>query len=185
MANKPAVFRQNISLSADLKRRMDKVGDQVNWSAIASAAFEAKLGEIAAAKEKRDMNDLVQRLRAAKADSKSKAWKQGEEAGRDWVENHADADGIMRLERWVEGASDWIDEIESGNVNLADVIRGDDRDSYEANDHDFWQVAFAAISGDRVYYSDEIQASAIKNTDFACGFVNGVMRLWDDVKDQL
>jgi hypothetical protein len=50
----------NIWVPDDLKRRMDKVKKAgVNWSQVASRAFEVKLGEIAAQKEKKAMSDVV------------------------------------------------------------------------------------------------------------------------------
>jgi len=40
------VTRTNISIPADLKRRMDKVSEGVNWSALACRAFEDKVAEM-------------------------------------------------------------------------------------------------------------------------------------------
>jgi hypothetical protein len=63
---KPGIYRTTISISADLKRRIDKAGEDVNWSAIAARAFESKLADIAAKKEKKNMDDVIQRLRASR-----------------------------------------------------------------------------------------------------------------------
>ena len=38
---------QSVSVTPELKARMDKVKQKVNWSAIACRAFEAKLSELA------------------------------------------------------------------------------------------------------------------------------------------
>lgn len=46
MAKKPTTYRQIVSIPANLKERMDKVADQVNWSAVAARAFEEKLKEL-------------------------------------------------------------------------------------------------------------------------------------------
>ena len=44
---RPTKFtRTSISLPAELKRRMEAMGDDANWSAVAVAAFEAKLREM-------------------------------------------------------------------------------------------------------------------------------------------
>jgi hypothetical protein len=48
-------FRTTITVPADLKRRMDAVTEEVNWSALAASAFEAKLTEIAKKKEAKKM----------------------------------------------------------------------------------------------------------------------------------
>jgi hypothetical protein len=53
--DKPRFFRTTITVPADLKRRMDAVKEEVNWSALAASAFEAKLAEIAKKKEIKKM----------------------------------------------------------------------------------------------------------------------------------
>ena len=63
----PSFFRQTVSIPIVLKQRMDKVAEPVNWSAEAGRAFEAKLAEISSRKEKQNMADVIQRLRASKA----------------------------------------------------------------------------------------------------------------------
>ena len=45
MKKKRPSVRTNISVPADLKCRMEKVEDDVNWSALACRAFEAELGQ--------------------------------------------------------------------------------------------------------------------------------------------
>lgn len=46
MAEKLTYYRQCVSISAALKKRMEKIADQVNWSSVAARAFEAKLEEM-------------------------------------------------------------------------------------------------------------------------------------------
>ena len=48
------------------KERMNAAGKGTNWSAVACRAFEARLAEIAAAKKKKDIEDVVQRLRGSR-----------------------------------------------------------------------------------------------------------------------
>ena len=48
---KSNIYRLCLSVTKDLKRSMDKVAGQVNWSAVAAEAFEIKLAEIASAKD--------------------------------------------------------------------------------------------------------------------------------------
>src|SRR5437879_3439244 len=55
MMAKPRSFRTTITVPADLKRRMDAVDEEINWSALAASAFEAKLAEIAKKKELKKM----------------------------------------------------------------------------------------------------------------------------------
>lgn len=40
------IYRLTVSVKTDLNRRMNEFKDEVNWSAVAAAAFEEKLAEI-------------------------------------------------------------------------------------------------------------------------------------------
>jgi hypothetical protein len=61
------------------------VTEDVSWSAVACRAFEAKLAEIAARKEQRTMDDVIQRLRASQQKDEDEAYRDGHELGREWV----------------------------------------------------------------------------------------------------
>src|SRR5262249_17454354 len=58
------VVRMNISVPRDLKACMDEV-DSVNWSAVASQAFRAKLRALESRRGVRSLDDVIARLRAA------------------------------------------------------------------------------------------------------------------------
>jgi Sec-independent protein translocase protein TatA len=72
---RPYFARTTITIPNDLKRRMDKLPEQVNWSGLACQAFQAKLAEIEAKKERamptnvltgNEKEKLLKRLRPAK-----------------------------------------------------------------------------------------------------------------------
>lgn len=90
-------MRQSIYVGKDLKARMDAVKDPPNWSEIACRAFEAALGEIAAKKERKTMQDVVQRLRASKAKMQSDSESKGAKEGRNWASNKASFEQLKRL----------------------------------------------------------------------------------------
>ena len=96
---KPSVARTSVSLPAGLKRRMDKVKEPVNWSALACRAFENELADIASKKEKKDMNDVVDRLRSSLRGNEEKAYKEGFAFGQWWASHRAEASFLQRLER--------------------------------------------------------------------------------------
>ena len=62
MAKKTGVTRTSISVLRDLKKRMNKVKEPVNWSGIACRAFEIHLGDITAKKEHKKMSDVIMNL---------------------------------------------------------------------------------------------------------------------------
>src|SRR6266511_2526827 len=99
MKKKSKVYRTTISIPEDLKHRMDGVEEPVNWSGVAGRAFETELAEIAARKERKTREDVIQRLRASKQRATDAQYRDGEAAGRHWAEHNAEADELMRLAR--------------------------------------------------------------------------------------
>src|SRR5262245_16856118 len=84
-------FRTTITVPQDLKNRMDAIKEDVNWSALACQAFEAKLGEIAAKKARLTMNNAaaIERLRALKRKENEQNYVRGEELGCGWAKAEA------------------------------------------------------------------------------------------------
>lgn len=123
----------NVYVSEDLRRRMDKAKD-VNWSRAASQAFEAELAEIAARKVRKNMDDIVTRLRVSKQECETQDEKRGRDAGERWARNMAEWD---ELERVVDFADKMSPYEENPNVRqLYSVITDEsdpenwDRDSF-------------------------------------------------------
>jgi hypothetical protein len=159
---------------------MEAVEVPVNWSAVACRAFEDKLAEIATQKEKRDMTDIVARLRASKRQSEDTHYKEGFEIGREWAGDTAEADDLQRLERWKERCGwEWgecFDNDPRRSCTVADLVAQNiwpDDDLTLPSSDEFWEQAL----GDNT--------SAKDNPSFVKGFVEGALALWDEVKDQL
>src|ERR1035441_5723797 len=91
--------RTTISISDDLKKRMDRIKEPVNWSAVAAQAFELKLGEIAHHRKEKTMEHVIERLRASKIQSGSNAEKQGREVGIGWAKEAAEFNELRRLSK--------------------------------------------------------------------------------------
>src|SRR4051812_46380765 len=103
--------RINVSISDDLKRRMDEVddgGERVNWSALASQAFEAKLAEIITKRGAKNMRDVIARMRALKNTGGRGDGDQsrGREAGTNWAKNTADPSQLERLDELINGVDE-------------------------------------------------------------------------------
>src|SRR4051794_7369221 len=98
------VYRTTISIPQDLKEQMDAVKDQVNWSAVAARAFQAKLFEIQARKAKSmSKEDVVKRLRALQEQEGEEEYAEGKQAGREWAERQAKPRELRRLADYIEG----------------------------------------------------------------------------------
>jgi hypothetical protein len=174
--------RQNIAIPANVKRRMDRVREPVDWSAVAAQAFEAKLDELAAGIEGRMLHEVIERLRASKAQLQNGDFREGRIAGRKWAEKHADARQLLRLARWrdrtghawedcfitVRGQAFCAGEIFAGTIIGEDANRQSMRD--------FWTSALPNYDKRHGRYT---------NDDFVRGFAEGALDVWDRVKDKL
>lgn len=171
--------RVSIYVPADLKRRMDKTKEDVNWSALACDAFKAKLGELAQRKDTKNMSDVIERLRATEEAESSEAQKDGLEHGRDWVERSARVPELRKLrtlmvDKCNGDLADWLSESSaySNSERLALAILGLKTDRHGARE--FWKEAI----GDADYVR-------IDDVDWLEGFVDGALELWEQLESQL
>jgi hypothetical protein len=94
----------NLYVPDELKTRMDRVGNQVNWSSVAQAAFTRELASHPTMEEPR-MSAVLERLKASKAEQVDGVVAAGFAAGRTWAETVADYLTLKRV-----GEFDWTDE---------------------------------------------------------------------------
>ena len=168
--------RMNISVPDKLKRRMDKAKEPVNWSAIASAAFEVKLGEIAQRKANKKMADVIQRLRASKVKAGSDAAARGFKDGRQWATHSAEAPHLQRLDEWQaarsEGQGIPIEDAYGPGEHLYFAIEPDQHGDRRAA-CDFWE----GVVGDNI--------SGSGDEDYVNAFVEGALELWGEVVGEI
>lgn len=179
MAKKAGFVRTTISVPADLKKRMDKISEDVNWSALACQAFEGKLAEVISKKGAKDMEEVLARLRESERQSASDATKAGYEAGQEWVKHHAQVSELRRLDkywhsvgendRWVLFAASDTPGVSGPPAweSLAEAVQPD------GDAKEFWEV----LLGDDIEQADD--------SDFMKGFFDGAFELWADLKRKL
>jgi hypothetical protein len=176
------VVRMNISVARDLKARMDAASASVNWSAVASAAFGAKLLELDGEKETATMDDVIARLKAADEADNNEQRQRGVAAGARWAKDYARPRQLRRLHKEAVDAQHGLDYelgvFDNGMnqgiaVGLYGVILGaEDFDRDDAKN--FWQEA---IGDDGHELMDDF--------DFASGFCDGALDVWEKVADKL
>jgi hypothetical protein len=177
------IFRTTVSVPLDLKERMDTVAGQVNWSQVAVRAFEEKLAALAAAKKEKTMADAIQRLRASKLRDEDAEYQTGENAGREWAENMAEARELRRLEKLLDGpaaSDDWTwDDDSWDECGVASYVLGvmlnlkDDDGHYRADpmhSAGFWK---------------EILEDKYPDGSLIEGFVEGAVAFWREVEEQM
>jgi hypothetical protein len=166
--------RRMISVPAKLHECMEQY-TEVNWSSVACHAFELKLGELAQAKEEKNMSDVVARLRASKLKADSESYGYGVEDGKKWSNDYAEVAELERLERFNE-TSPWNDRFSDSKfpgLELLTVIVGDGGDRPDYRDSlEFWEGNDA---------SEEWQ----NNTEYVHGFAMGAIEVWNKAKNQI
>jgi hypothetical protein len=205
---KSGVVRTNISIPRDLKARMEKV-EGVNWSAVASEAFEEKLLNLASKQEVKGMDDLIARFKAAAELEANEDYQLGHRAGEEWATQKATPRQLRRLQALADdpkcSLTEWLNDVAADGMTkevmneLADsptiapqlavagalpystvMKTGIGRSLYwclfpekTRNVRDiesFWMWAI------------EAGPTAIENHDFARGFVEGALRVWEKVR---
>jgi hypothetical protein len=180
------IQRVTISIPSALRDRMEAVKGQVNWSAVAARAFDAKLLELELAAKRGHMQkqDIVKRLKATK-DNDTEDYEDGKAAGQQWAAEEATAKELERIARyirrmeagqgsshvawWHVGAPQWR---VSPTHEFAYAAQPKYKDDPSAAD-DFWQAAL----GD--------DAERIEDPDFFHGFGDGVVEVWNEVQADL
>lgn len=159
-----------ISIPEHLKVRMDRVGGRVNWSAVARAAFEAKVADLAARERMMTMQDIAMRLRSTLDRDEDDDFRAGEQIGSTWAARFADAKELERLQIVDAGTphplfSDDDSSAYSPGEHLVFVVRPDfDGDRGAA--HDFWSD-----------FGPDSEEGATR-ASFVNGFVEGALSVW-------
>jgi hypothetical protein len=175
---KLGTVRTTISIPTDLKRRMDEQAKSVNWSQVACHAFEGMLASIASRKEKLEMSDVIQRLRASTHASNDQEFNSGFSAGQQWAEREAAASDLKRLDGFhFQARHDWSTFFDSNAGSSAYTtaerlytVFNPDADPRDAGE--FW----CPIVGEgKEHESDQ----------WVRGFAEGALNVWWKVKDQL
>ena len=160
--------RMNIYVSDDLKERMDNAEESANWSQVASRAFEIELGEMAKRKKVKDMNSVIQRLKASKMEFENVSYREGRKYGIKWAEESADYAELKRAYELDTDDAVFVEaEDDDQAINVA-ILLTDDGDKAVV----FWGEIFG-----------EWQAGK----DFECykGFLDGASEIYVAVKEEL
>jgi hypothetical protein len=109
----------NLYVPDDLKARMDRAGDGVNWSSVAQAAFARELASHRTLEEPK-MTAVLERLKASKAELVDSVAAAGFVAGKAWAETAADYLTLKRI-----GEYDWSGFDEDVAIEFERIARVD------------------------------------------------------------
>jgi hypothetical protein len=181
--------RTTITIPPDVKASMDAVKEPVNWSAVATEAFRAKLLELESRKAVGTMDEVIQRLRASKKRRNDELYQEGKQAGEAWAKETAEAEELENLagfvdrqveynswENYLRAAADGEAFRNSSSIGRAiyGVIRPiEDYDWH--NSFNFWEETLGD-GGPKIIEQP---------VSFALGFIDGAFAIWMAVRNKL
>lgn len=209
------VVRTNISVPRQLKARMDRVKG-VNWSAVASDAFETKLLELTSTREVQGMNDTIARLKAAAQLEANQDYQEGHQLGEKWAMEKATPRQMRRLQALAAdpkcNLSEWLNYVAADGMTielmnqLSDHLADSPQEAaklIQAGAHPFsgpmktgiGRALYWCLFPDRMGDRSEVEGfwlnaldtrqQAIEIHDFARGFVEGALEVWEKVRGKL
>lgn len=157
--------RTTISIPDSLKDRMQSV--DIDWSAVAVAAFEQKLGELAAQKAEEAQTDVLEPLRASPLAAEDDAYDKGVQDGRAWATDHALFVDLKSLNEHLEhNDGHLVLSTEAADFSpsecLYDIIFGVEGVDSRSDASDFWEAhGHWEGSRDTIAYLDGFAAGAM------------------------
>jgi hypothetical protein len=176
--------RTTISIPTDLRARMDKVQENMNWSAIACSAFEIELGRIAARRQVKDIEDVVQRLRASKQESTDQSYNDGFESGQAWAKSKATALELERLTRFRDAMQELEWERCFTSESQASVPKIYEQLYYKMHPEHEGESGAAVRFWDMVVGETRADGLATEGA-FVRGFSEGAIAVWKEVRHKI
>ena len=187
---KPDYGRTTITVPFELKKRMKKVRGQVNWSAVACEAFEAKLEELGPVEEITSIEDAAKRMKAIdERESRQGFDENGKSAGIQWAMNYARPNQLRRIEEFKASMAVelWEDLMCSreGAIELAKLIEPRAQEPGPSNQRTRRRGPRGHSRGHRPL---EVWRSILENRPdhprFFLGFAEGTLEVWDQLKGE-
>lgn len=162
-------MKMTIYIPDDLKSRMVKSErkSEVNWSAVACAAFAEKLNLL---ERDKTMDSVIERLRKEKQIFVAAMIDPfGRKLGREWAMKKATGDELERLEVVTVRLGGWPADADAATFHkLVRPSESSDRSTRLA----FWKSAVG-------------ESYDLTTPPFIKGFATGAMEVWDEVKSKL
>ena len=169
----------SISVPGSLRKRMKGLKEPVNWSQVATQAFEERLASMKQVKEAISMEEVVQRLRVSRRNDGNPDFKKGLEAGRVWAQQAAKWQELERLAKkyssaaWEKTGDGSRQSEASTHFSLLLYDATDLRDLHHNLMRDFWDVWAIGVPESGVVF------------DFIHGFWKGAVDVYEEVRDQV
>ena len=141
------------------RRKLSVLDSRVNWSEVAQAAFEREI--VNHNFEVKNMEHVIERLRASKTAFADKERAEGVRAGRNWAQQHASYEHLHTV----------------ANLDLTD----------EANYAVQMDKALGntGLNRDESFWADGDEVWKLPSNEYVEAFVDGACDVWDQVADKI
>ncbi|MFO0877887.1 MAG: hypothetical protein U0840_11085 [Gemmataceae bacterium] len=153
-------IRMNISVLDTLKAKMDAVADRVNWSQVASAAFERKIEIMEQFND--GLEDGLARLRASKEESYDELRQEGKSWGIEAAKNHFSYSALKKVAKWREET----------------IVSSTDEEKVA---YAFWKENNLAPPTSLFFKDYGIDEDLSLSSHFTEGFIEGAVEVFDQV----
>ena len=183
------VVRMTISVPKELKAQMDGT-TSVNWSAVASEAFRAKLLTLQSKKETTTMDEVAERLRAGDELDRNIDYRDGWAAGERWARQEARPKQLRNLQQSMEESAqdpgagfETVAGHKPAGVGWHVYLGMLGRRGAVTS---FVEVREIAVAADAFWNSViGTDRNRIETASFGQGFVEGALSIWEQIKDQV
>lgn len=190
--------RTTITVPSELKKKMKLLRGQVNWSAVACLAFEAKIEEIGPIEEIENVDAAIQRMKDLQPQSADAGNDSaGHAAGIRWALNQATPQQLAKIEQLRDSMSEnqWNERLlnRDGIHDLTECIGPDPDELDQPNwrrgprSHRPGHRSFDHFPGHKDGRSvwRSILDSRPGHPGFFLAFADGALEIWKQIKDQL
>ncbi len=151
--------RISVYVPDSMKERMDALGERVNWSEAAQAAFDREI-TIATIPKDPNMNQVVERLRASKTEFEQAQAAEGRKHGREWAKMHASYNQLRALSKLELKGDDFAPQF--------DRALGPTEDRHDS----FW-------------YDPTLDDYLPPSDEYVQAYLDGCHDIWNEVEKQL
>ncbi len=189
--------RKTITVPAEIAVEMAKTAE-VNWSQVASNAFQVELKRRNAEQKQTKLDNVVNRLRQSKNQSDDSPYAKGKEAGELWAREYAEYEELKRLANldpmgsepylsdrwgdkpravqlmiWMLGPGHPFNRVDITKLSMAELKR------LQKKNQTSWdpvRESMFAVANQRELFEDRA---------FAQGLIEGARSIWLQVKDEV
>jgi len=175
--------RRGVYVPPELEKRFEKHADKINFSRVACAALEREIELIESLEniKNKGQKDMIERLRKSKQEDTEAMTDLGKKEGADWATNHADYRDLLKISEFRDkiqtepslGSISYYCQCDLGHLTPSEAICEDIFPDQGIDAEDFFENIIC------------VNESTRNDPYFLEGFIDGVVEVWETVKNEV